>query len=284
MLSYSIITPVKNEIQHFTKTFESVCSQSFKPIEWIIVDDGSSDGTKQLINELVSEHNWIVVLDAPNLKQNDYSSRVIDLFNYGYNFLSIKVDLICKLDADVSFNIFFFQNIQQLFIENTQLAITSGLLHTNGIAEKFDNDHEVCTRGATKVYRRSFLEEIGGLVSYQGWDTLDNVAARAKGWQVMQSLEPFEHLKKEGARVGKLSFQYIRTGFYNGALPFYTPYFIIKLVSKFFKKPIILGSFYLLYGFLKAKMSDSKSPYPEYMIKQLRSEQKAFLLKKVKLV
>jgi hypothetical protein len=163
------------------------------------------------------------------------------------------------------------------------LAVASGHLHINGIPEQIDKNQLVCTRGATKVYRLAFLEEIGGLVSYQGWDTLDNVAARAKGWEAKIVNVPFEHLKTEGARVGNFVYRHVRNGFYNGTIPFYFPYFLIKIGVKLFKTPLIISSLLMLWGYCKARIIGVKSPYPMYMVSRLRYEQKSFLLKKLKL-
>ena len=54
-----IITPVKNESQFISTTIRSVIKQSVLPNKWIIVDDGSTDNTVDVINELISNHVWI---------------------------------------------------------------------------------------------------------------------------------------------------------------------------------------------------------------------------------
>jgi glycosyltransferase involved in cell wall biosynthesis len=284
MLTYSIITPVKNEVQTLAKTIASVTSQSILPTEWIVVNDASTDGSRNLLEELANEIPWVVLVDALPIAKNDYSSRIIDLFNYGHSKLSTATDLICKMDADVSFDKDFFKNIILQFEVDPKLAIASGHLHIGGVPEKIDADQLVCTRGATKVYRTGFLHAIGGLISYQGWDTLDNVAARAKGWHVMIVDEPFEHLKEEGVRVGKTIFRHIRNGYYNGSLPFYFPYFLIKIIVKISDRPVFFSSLFMLWGYLKARINRVRSPYPEYVIQQLRKEQKSYLMKKIKLI
>jgi glycosyltransferase involved in cell wall biosynthesis len=284
MFTYAIITPVKNEVQTLAKTIDSVTSQSILPTEWIVVNDASTDGSRNLLEELTNRFPWVVLVDALPIAKNDYSSRVIDLFNYGYSKLSTSTDLICKMDADVSFDKDFFKNIILQFEVDPKLAIASGHLHIDGVPEKMDADQLVCTRGATKVYRTGFLHAIGGLISYQGWDTLDNVAARAKGWHVMIVDEPFEHLKEEGVRVGKTIFRHVRNGYYNGSLPFYFPYFLIKIIARLLERPIFFSSLFMLWGYVKARFSQVKSPYPEYVIEQLRKEQKSYLMKKIKLI
>lgn len=274
MSTYSIITPVKNEINSFEKTVNSVVSQSILPIEWIIVDDGSNDGTEVLLEEIAKKYSWIKVLKPQNNTLRDYSSRVVFLFNFGYSSLLKKPEFISKLDGDVSFNSDFYKNIINSFESNPKLGIASGHLTLNNIPETNPATPYVCTRGATKVYRYSCLIEIGGIIPFQGWDTLDNIAARAKGWEVAILPEYFEHLKEEGSKVGNKLYSNFRIGFYNGSIPYLWTYFIVKCISKSFKKPIILGSLLQLIGYIKGRFFYSKRPFPEYIIIQLHKEQK----------
>jgi biofilm PGA synthesis N-glycosyltransferase PgaC len=280
---YVIITPLRNEAEHVLETIKSVCNQSILPQKWVIVNDDSTDNSKAIVEEYTRDLSWVTIVDAPEIVKTDYSSRVIDLFNFGCSNITIKPEFICKMDADISFGNDFFKNILLQFEADTRLAIASGHLHVNGTPEKIDTDQMVCTRGASKVYRTSFLDEIGGLKSYQGWDTLDNVTARASNWRVLIVDEPFEHLKEEGVRVGRVFFRHIRNGYYNGSLPFYFPYFFIKIVVKVLEPPMFLSSLLMLWGYIKARFAHAKSPYPKYVIDQMRIEQKAYLKTKLKL-
>lgn len=275
--NYSIITPVKNEINFIQKTIDSVLSQTITPFEWIIVDDSSTDGTEDIIKKASENFTWIKVIKCDENKLKDYSSRVVFLFNYGFNQLSKKVDYISKLDADVSFSPTFYQNILAAFNNNPKLGIASGHLTENNIPEKIIKTSFICTRGATKIYNIKCLEDIGGIINFQGWDTLDNVAARAKGWEVAIVTEYFEHLKKEGSKVGNIFFSNFRTGFYNGSVPYLWIYFLIKISSKIFNKPFFIGSFLQLIGFIKGRYFSKLKPFPAFIVNQLHFEQKESL-------
>lgn len=276
---YSIITPVKNEISTIKRTITSVLNQTLLPKEWIIVDDSSSDGTEIILNEISKKYDWIKIFRPTNFQVDDYSSRVVYLFNYGFQQIKEKVDFVSKLDADVSFDKNFYKNILQSFEANPKLGIASGHLCINGIPEKIRFSNFVCTRGATKVYRVKCLEDIGGIIPFQGWDTLDNVAARAKGWEVKILPEYFEHLKEEGSRVGSKIFSHYRTGYYNGSIPYFWLYFFIKASSKFFSKPIFLGGLLQIIGYIKARLFSNFRPFPDFIVKQLQYEQKQILFK-----
>lgn len=277
MRTYSIITPVKNEINNIQKTIDSVINQTITPVEWIIVDDSSTDGTETILKKTSEKFPWIKVVKCDENKLKDYSSRVVFLFNYGFNNLSKKADFISKLDGDVSFAPTFYQNILEAFNANPKLGIASGHLTINNVPEQIIKTPFVCTRGATKIYRTKCLEDIGGIIPFQGWDTLDNVAARSAGWQVAIIPEYFEHLKEEGSKVGNKYYSSFRTGFYNGSIPYLWSYFLAKIGSKIISKPIVIGSVLQLAGYIKGRYFNSVRPFPEFIVKQLHIEQKETL-------
>jgi glycosyltransferase involved in cell wall biosynthesis len=277
MIKYSIITPLKNEIDYIEKTIHSVTNQLFLPEEWIIIDDNSNDGSELIIENAAMKFSWIKIFRPTEYKLKDYSSRVVYLFNYGYSKLTLRVNYVSKLDADVSFAPNFYKNIILTFEKNSALGIASGHLTQNNIPEKVQHIDMVCTRGATKVYRVKCLEDIGGIVCFQGWDSLDNVAARAKGWHVAVLPEYFEHLKEEGSKVGNRFYRSYRTGYYNGAIPYFFPYFIIKALSKLIVKPILIGAILQIIGYLKSRFIDKLRPYDTYIVTQLVIEQKRML-------
>jgi len=277
MTNYAIITPIKNEKDNIERTIAAVTQQEKLPVEWIIIDDYSNDGSELIIKKAAESYPWIKVYRADISSVKDYSSRVVTLFNYGFQKLTNRFDFISKLDADVHFEKDFYLNILMAFDRNPKLGIASGHLTENHIPEKNSLSSFVCTRGATKVYRMNCLENIGGIVCFQGWDTLDNVAARAKGWEVAILPEYFEHLKKEGSKVGNAFFSNFRTGFYNGSIPYYLPYFIIKSLSKIRTNPFFIGSLLQIIGYCKGRYFNKNRPFPKYVIDQLHFEQKQTL-------
>jgi glycosyltransferase involved in cell wall biosynthesis len=284
MMNYAIITPVKNEISYIEKTIDSVINQTILPRQWIIVNDSSNDGTENILSQVESEYDWIKVVTPGPFTISDYSSRVVHLFNFGYENLNFMPEYVAKLDADVQFKIDFYEKIFEAFETNPILGVCSGYLTTQGVPEKIDSKRPICTRGATKVYRVKCLKEIGGIVGYKGWDTLDNVAARAKGWDVSIVNEYFEHLKDEGSKAGSSLRNHYRTGFSNGSIPYSCVFFLTKSFSKLFDKPILLGTLFQVAGYIKGRFFSRVRPFPAYVVKQLHEEQKLTLKTYLRLV
>lgn len=56
MKRLTIFTPTYNRAYILTKLYESLCVQTCKDFEWLVVDDGSTDNTRELVEEWEQEH------------------------------------------------------------------------------------------------------------------------------------------------------------------------------------------------------------------------------------
>ncbi|GAB3317348.1 glycosyltransferase family A protein [Larkinella ripae] len=279
-MDYVIITPAKNEGERIETTLRSVVAQTVQPREWLIIDDRSTDETAEVVRRYLSEHSGIRLVTAPEILQGDYSSRVVQLVNYGLNLLSAKAEIIVKLDADVQFKPDFFAHILAEFEQNPRLGIASGFLTIDGVREKLDISSGN-TRGATKCYRKVCLDDIGGLYPYTSWDTIDNAAARARGWQTRILPYEFEHLKPEGSKAGSKVYNHYRTGLANGRIPYVSWYFMIKAFSKLFEFPLFIAPFIQSWGYFQARFIRRERPFPPFITMQIRKEQKMYLRRRL---
>ena len=115
-MDYVIITPARNEEDFITFTLESVTSQTITPEQWIIVDDGSTDGTIDVINRYSLEYPWIklILRDSQNQARSG-GKKVIESFNIGYEHLDVTdFGFIVKLDADLSLPRNYFEEVISL--------------------------------------------------------------------------------------------------------------------------------------------------------------------------
>ena len=249
---YTIITPVHNEAIYIEHTIKAVLSQTISPSLWIIVDDGSTDGTFEIICEYGQGYSWIKPIRMPNLTQRSRGAHVAEIFNYGFGFIENNYDYIVKLDGDVSFNENYFESLFNKFLDNPKLGIAGGVIY-NKITNSWKleitpKDH---VRGATKVYRRKCFEDIGGIESVNGWDSIDEWRAQMRGWQTRtyEEIKIFHH-RPTGASDGKLKRFYRQ-----GEFAFFLGYPWIAIIARSFyrsliEKPYILGGISIFFGYL----------------------------------
>jgi glycosyltransferase involved in cell wall biosynthesis len=180
--SWALITPVRDEEKFIGEMIESIAAQTVPPARWIIVDDGSRDRTPEIVAEYAQRIPYIELLRRPPRESRapggeaavPEAMRRLNLPEY---------DFVARFDADLTFPRDYIARILDEFARNAHLGIAGGeldiLQRGRLIPEKSPAYH---VRGALKMYRRQCLQEIGGLHSQIGWDTLDEVLAWSRGW------------------------------------------------------------------------------------------------------
>lgn len=252
---YVIVSPVKDEERYVELTLKSVADQTLKPVLWVIVDDGSSDGTPEILERYAGMYPFIRLVRHERDGVRQPGSAVIRAFNRGCaETEGVPYDFIVKLDCDLSFGPDYFEKLLGRFRDNGRLGIASGVyLERDGAGSwnevMMPSYHAA---GASKVMRRQCFESIGGLPPSPGWDTVDEVRAMALGWQTGHFRDlRMKHHKAEGSGIGSLKTSrmhgeiYYRTG--GGKL-----FFFLKVLHRSATKPYALSALALLWGYLKA--------------------------------
>lgn len=184
-MSYVIITGTFNEEIYIVKTLLSVIKQTVLPKRWIIVNDGSTDKTEEIVLQYSTKHDWIRLINQEN-KNLEFGTHAVMNFNKGLQYVSdIEYEFIIKLDADLDIdrNDYFEYQITK-FKENPKLGISSGITYyIMGKGKKIAYHPWWQTTGAMKMYRKACLVDIGGLVPILGWDGLDTYMAMYRGWE-----------------------------------------------------------------------------------------------------
>jgi cellulose synthase/poly-beta-1,6-N-acetylglucosamine synthase-like glycosyltransferase len=272
---YSIITAARNEEKYIFKTLESVVKQSLLPIEWIIINDGSTDKTSELIASYAVQYPWIVQVDLVDFKPEIKSTggRISHILNIAARALKSDYDIIAKLDADIEFNASFIEKLLAEFSKNEKLGIASGHLIFEGKKESVDYNGNTI-RGAVMLIRKEVFREINGFFETKGSgeDTIMSIAARYYGWTTKTFPVYFNHLKSEGTRHSLFYESYI-TGFYKGSIPYRFDYFLLTQFKYIVKKPFLVGSFFQISGYLYSRFIEQYKPFPEYVKFQLQKEQ-----------
>lgn len=213
-LRYAVITPARDEADNLPRLAVSLARQTVPPEAWVVVDDGSTDGTEGIIGRFALDHPWASVIASPGiltragaLQTGRRDGRDVLAFNAGVAALPSRPDVVLKLDADVSLEPDFFELLLGEFESDPLLGIAGGVcleLEHGEWRERFVTGSHV--RGATRAYRWACLEDVSPLVERLGWDGLDEAKARLSGWQVRSIAGlAFYHHRPVGQRDGARS-------------------------------------------------------------------------------
>jgi poly-beta-1,6-N-acetyl-D-glucosamine synthase len=279
---YVIVTPVRDEVAHIGKTIAAVQSQTLRPLQWVVVDDGSTDGTSEILDKHSSESGWIRVVHRPNRGRRINGSGVMEAFYDGFATLDTQSwDYIVKLDADVSFAADYFERCLANFEVDDRLGIGGGVVcRLEDGQERIDSegDPPFHVRGATKIYRRQCWDEIAPLVRAPGWDTIDEVKANMLGWRTrtFPELRIVQH-KPTGSADGTW-----RNAFKNGQANYitgYDPLFMAaKCLRRAFSRPMVISGAGLAAGFCSGYFSNLPRVPDANVIDYLRQQQRRRLM------
>lgn len=258
---YILISPVRDEEQYIEQTISSVINQTIKPSRWIIVNDGSSDRTPEIIDSYRKRFDWIEILRIKRDTARQPGSPVVNAFNRGYDLVKdSEFDFVVKLDCDLRFASDYFEKLLQEFEKDPRLGIGSGIYfedHGKGWTPvKMPLYH---TAGACKFMRKECFNQIDGFVVAKGWDTIDEIRAQMRGWRTrhFEDLAMY-HLKNEGSGIGLL-----KTNAMHGEIFYLTGgskfFFIMKVLHRIVTgRPVLIGGIMLLYGYLKPLIQKRK--------------------------
>lgn len=201
-MNIGIVIPAYNEAESIGTTLHSLLNQTYLPSQIIVVDDGSTDSTAEVVNHIASKYPIVQLVQRGEKGEHLPGAKVVQTFNYGLSYLKEDIEVICKFDADLIFPDNYLEILNLQYSENPQLGMFGGFcyIEKNGlwVLENLTNkDH---LRGAVKSYRKACFEAIGGLKMAMGWDTADELLARYHGW-IVQTDETLhvKHLRPTGA-------------------------------------------------------------------------------------
>jgi glycosyltransferase involved in cell wall biosynthesis len=246
---------VKDEARHVELTLRSVIGQTLKPALWVIVDDGSTDGTAEIVERYTRDCSFIRLVRSARRGDRNTGSAEVQAFYRGYQLLGqTEFDFIVKLDGDLSFEADHFEKLLGRFWSDERLGIASGVyLETDNEGEwKIVAMPSYHAFGACKVIRRACWEDIGGFALTPGWDTADEVRAWNRGWRTRHFTDcEARHHKPEGSAMG-----YLKTSRMYGEIHYVTggdPLFLLlKVVDRVRLKPFLFGALAMLFGYAHA--------------------------------
>lgn len=275
MYKYIIITPVRNEEAYIEKTIESVANQTIKPLEWLIINDGSTDSTGQIIDNYSGQYKWITAVHRGDRGYRKAGGGVIEAFYDGYEKVKENDwDFIVKLDGDLSFGADYFEKCFREFSGDPKLGIGGGVIfhQVNGNLEE-EKTPLYHVRGATKIYRRECWNAIGPLMKAPGWDTLDEIRANMYGWNT-QSFPAIQliHHRYTGNADGAWR-TLVKYGYVNYFMGYHPVFMILKCLKRIWQRPYLLGAVGIFYGYVKGYLKRMPQVEDRRVIKYVRQQQ-----------
>jgi biofilm PGA synthesis N-glycosyltransferase PgaC len=256
---YVLISPCRDEADFMERTLDSVVGQSIPPAKWIIVDDGSSDATPQILAKYQKKHDWIEVVTRRDRGKRSVGPGVVDAFYAGYALVKdADYPYLCKLDLDLLLPPRYFEILIQRMEADPTIATCSGkaYIEENGVLvdERHGDDTSL---GMTKFYRASCFKAIGGFVREVMWDGIDCHKCRMNGWTACSWDEPelrFVHLRPMGSSQVSIYTGRMRHGFGQYFMGTSLLFMIASAVFRLNQKPYVIGSAALLWGYLKSAL------------------------------
>jgi len=276
---YVLITPARNEEAYIEKTIKSVIAQTILPEKWVIVSDGSTDRTNEIVKRYDSDYEFIQLLCREPDRNRDFASKVYAIRAGVEQLEEVSYEFIGNLDADVSFDPDYYERVLEKFEQNAKLGIGGGVIYDIS-GTKYRRQFTSVSwsvSGAIQLFRRKCYEDIGGYLPLKrgGVDMIAEVMARMHGWEVKAFSEiTVMHHRRTGKGKGNI----FLAGFKHGIMEYANGYHPLFQVARFFyrlkQRPYLLGSLCRTAGYSWASLSREQWAVPENVIKYMRWEQK----------
>jgi biofilm PGA synthesis N-glycosyltransferase PgaC len=275
--TYVLITPARNEAQFIESTVKSVIAQTVPPVKWVIVSDGSTDGTDEIVSRYLKEYTWIELLRMPERAERHFAGKVF-AFDAGYERIKdLGVDVVGNLDADVTFEPDHFEYLLKMAASDPKLGVF-GAPFREGTFQydyRFTNVENVW--GGCQLFRRQCFEEIGGYLPLKG-GCIDHVAvlsARMHGWKTRTFTERvcLHHRQMGTALHGGLKAKF-RMGLKDHTVGNHPLWELFRVFYQMTRRPFVIGGLALGSGYMRAVVERAETPLSPELVNFVRHEQK----------
>jgi glycosyltransferase involved in cell wall biosynthesis len=242
---------------------------------WVIVSDGSTDGTDEIVSRYVAEHPWMELVRMPERSERHFAGKV-HAFNAGYaRVKGVPYDIIASLDADISFDDDYFAFLLNQLARDPSLGVVGTPFKDRSMYDyRFVSIEHVS--GACQVFRRACFEDIGGYVPVKGGgiDHIAVITARMKGWKTRTFTEKIclHHRHLGSAKYNRLMARF-RVGVQDYALGSHPAWQGFRTIYQMTQRPFVIGALALLAGYVWAMVRRSQRPVSSELVEFRRREQ-----------
>ena len=252
---YVLISPARNEAAFIEKTIQSMVAQTYLPLRWVIVSDGSTDGTDEIVKQYLPNYPWMELVRMPERKERSFAGKVY-AFNAGRQRVDdLDYEVIGNLDTDVSFGPDFFDFLMGKFTDNPQLGVAGTPFREGTRQYDYRRTSVEHVSGAVQMFRRECFQQIGGYrpIKTGGVDLVAVITARMKGWETRTFLERhYDHYRKMSSanrNTWGIAFDAGRTDYTHGCDPVWE---VFRCCYQMGHAPIVLGGSLCLLGYFWA--------------------------------
>jgi poly-beta-1,6-N-acetyl-D-glucosamine synthase len=276
-LKYVLITPARNEAAFIELTLKSLVAQTVKPQKWVVVSDGSTDGTDELVLRYAADNPWIELVRMPERKERNFAGKV-HAFNAGYLRLKdIDYQVIGSLDADISVDEGYFEFLLQKLAEDPSLGLV-GTPFSEGGGSVYDYrfvsiEH---VSGACQLFRRECFEAIGGYVPVKGGciDHIAVITSRMNGWKTRTFTEK---VSRHHRAIGTAQQGILRARWKNGAKDYsvgnHPLWELCRMARQMTQRPVLIGGAMVMAGYLWDTIRGAERPVSPELVAFYRREQ-----------
>lgn len=272
---YVLITPARNEAAFIARTIESVVAQTVQPARWVIVSDGSTDGTDDTVRRYTAAHPWIRLVRVPERRERHFAGKV-HAFNAGLATVTdIDYDVIASLDADISLSPDHFAFLLSKLEADPRLGLVGAPFN-----DRFAYDYRFVSiehvSGACQVFRRACFEDIGGYVAVKsgGIDHIAVMTARMKGWKTRTFTErACLHHRDIGSAEHSVLVAKFRVGAQDYRLGGHPLWELFRTAYQITRYPVVVGGLAVLAGYLWAAVRGVERSISRELMEFRRREQ-----------
>ncbi len=275
--SYVLITPARNEEAFIEKTIESVIQQTILPARWVIVDDGSTDRTPDIVRRYLPEYPWIEMVQMPQRRDRSFAGKV-QAFNAGHERVKgLQYEILGNLDADICFERDYIEFLLRRFSGDSRLGAAGTIFREEGYSserDSFEGHNHVA--GGCQLFRAQCFEQIGGFVPNEagGVDWIAVTTARMMGWKTKSFRDKCffhnRHLGMAERNPLAANFSYGEKDYYLGGHPVWE---LFRVVYRITKRPYVVGGLALASGYGWAMLRRIRRPISNQLKTFHRREQ-----------
>lgn len=284
-----VVTPARNEVDRLPRLVEAVLAQTRRPDRWVIVDDSSTDGTTELVEQLGARHAWVSGLHRTGGTRREDASKARAVNEAIRAHLSDETEMIVSFDADMIPPVDYLARVEQAFDGDRELGVYGGVPTYRRLSGEHPEPfpHDMVSGGMIAV-RRATYEQIGGFMAlpYGGIDSSACLAAQMHGWRVRSdSTLVGEHTRPmgegEGQAARKDRFRRGREDWDIG-VPWW--FELGKSIRWLVRRPYIVGGIYMFAGFLRSALTRTPRTPPPELIDFTRRRARARIARRVRTV